>query len=134
MATIRRKKNNSSEVNSKHRDTGMAMVLLCLLAAYLFGPTQLYIVAIVLQVLTMTIPVVFKPLAGLWFGLSNVLGYVVSHIIIIILFYVVVTPVALIRRLMGADALRMREWKKDRHSVFKVRDKVYSADDLTKPY
>ena len=129
-----RSENHNSDVNSKYRDTGMAMVLLCLIAAYLFGPIQLYIAAIVLQILTMTIPAVFKPLSGLWFGLSNVLGYIVSNIILIILFYIVVTPIALIRRLMGADALKIREWKKNHHSAFKVRDKVYTADDLRKPY
>lgn len=120
--------------NSQSQETGMAMVLLCLLVAMLFDIPQLYPVAIVLQVVTMTIPLVFKPLSVIWFGLSRVLGFIVTNIILCTLFFFIVTPVAIVRRLLGSDPLTLKEWKKGRRSIFKVRDHLFESNELFKPY
>ncbi|AFH50426.1 Hypothetical protein IALB_2723 [Ignavibacterium album JCM 16511] len=42
-----------------------------------------------------------KPFHKLWIGLSLVLGFVMSRVILTILFYVVVTPIGLLAKLVG---------------------------------
>lgn len=118
------------------RDTGMAMVLICLLAMLVAGPEGWLPAAIVLLVVTMTWPKLFKPLAGFWFGLSHQLGKWVSKLILTLLFFIVVTPVAFVRQRMGADPLQLK-WQQNKAraaSAFIVRDKTFSAEDLERPY
>lgn len=116
------------------KDTGMAMVLICLLLGYWGKFPKFLGVSIVLLLITMAWPKAFRPLAGLWFGLSHVLSQVVSRIILTILFFLVVTPIGLIRRWSGADALQLKKWKKDSGSVFVVRKGPVQGKDLMEPY
>ncbi len=116
------------------KDTGMAMVLICLLLGY-FGKFPKFLgVSIVLLLLTMAWPKAFKPLAGLWFGLSHVMGNVVSKIILTLAFFLVVTPIGLIRRWMGADSLQLKKWKQGSDSVFVKRQGAVQDKDLLQPY
>ena len=116
------------------KDTGMAMVLICLLLGY-FGKFPKFLgVSIVLLLITMTWPKAFKPLAGLWFGLSHVMSQVVSKILLTVVFFVVVTPIGLIRRWTGADALQLKKWKQGSASVFVVRQGAIPDKDLLNPY
>jgi polyferredoxin len=116
------------------RDTGMAMVLICLLLAYWRGPSPFVPLGIALLLITMVWPRAFQPLAGLWFGFSHVIGLVASKVILSVLFFGLVTPIGLIRRWGGADSLQLKKWKKDRSSVFKVREGEVLPRDLANPY
>ena len=79
-------------------------------------------------------PRAFQPLAGLWFGLAHVLGTVMSTVILTILFFGLVTPIGFIRRLLGADSLQLKKWKKGQESVFAVRADLIQREDLQAPY
>ena len=120
--------------DNKPKDTGLAAVLILLLIAWFTDNTTWVMPAIVVLVLTMTIPVVFKPLAVVWFGLAGLLGHVVSTLILTVLFFIVLLPVGLIRKIGGADALRLREWKNGDQTAFIVREQHFTARDLEKPY
>ena len=124
----------TSATHDQARDTGMAMVLICLLLAY-WGRRPVFLpLAIVVLLVTMTVPRVFRPLAGLWFGLSHVLGNVVSKVVLTVIFFVLVTPIGLIRRWAGRDSLRLRQWKKGSGSVFVERQGAIAPEDLQNPY
>jgi hypothetical protein len=116
------------------KDTGMAMVLICLLLGYWGKFPKFLPVSLVLLIITMAWPKAFKPLAGLWFGLSHLLSSVVSRVILTLVFFLVVTPIGVIRRWTGADALQLKKWKKDQGSVFVVREGVIQGKDLLNPY
>lgn len=53
-------------------------------------------------------PRVLKIPSDLWARLSAVLGWVNSRVILLALFFLVLTPVGLVRRVFGADPLRLR--------------------------
>jgi len=112
----------------------MAMVLICLLLGYWGKFPKFLPVSLVLLILTMAWPNAFRPLAGLWFGLSHLLGQVVSRVILTVLFYLLVTPIGVIRRWSGADALQLKKWKQGRDSVFVVREGAIQGKDMTNPY
>jgi len=116
------------------RDTGMAMVLLCLVLGFLTDAGWLFKLAIPVLVLTMIAPRVYNPLAVVWLGLSYLLGTVISRILLTAVFFVVVLPVGLIRRMLGKDSLQLRQFGKGKESVMKVRDHMYVPADIDKPY
>ena len=116
------------------KDTGMAMVLICLLTAY-FGAYVLALeIAMLLLILNMVVPGIYRFMARIWFGIANVLGTVMSKVLLSILFFVMVTPVGMLRRMAGADPLQLRKWKNGDGSVFVVRDHLYAPDEIEKPY
>lgn len=116
------------------RDTGLALTLLCLIIVYVWQAYRLVPLAMVLLVITMVWPRAFQPLAGLWFGLAHLLGTIMSSVILTVLFFGLVTPIGLIRRVFGADALQLKKWKKDQDSVFAVRADLVKKQDLQAPY
>ena len=123
-----------SSTKEQAKDTGMAMVLICLLLGYWGKFPRFLPVSLALLLITMAWPNAFRPLAVLWFGLSHLLSRVVSRVILTVVFFVVVTPVALIRRLWGADALQLKKWKQDKSSVFVVREGPIQGKDMANPY
>ncbi len=116
------------------KDTGMAMVLICLLLGYWGKFPKFLSLSIALLLLTMVWPKAFRPLAGLWFGLSHLMSQVVSRIILTLLFFLIVTPIGLIRRWSGADSLQLKRWKKGDGSVFVGREGPIQGKDLMQPY
>jgi len=121
-------------IDNKPKDTGLAAALILMLITWFTADTLWVMPAIVALILTMTVPVVFKPLSVVWFGLADRLGHVVSTVILTLLFFAVLMPIGVIRRAFGADALGLKKWKNGNESVFVVRDHLFLAGDLEKPY
>ena len=123
-----------STTRDRSRDTGLAAVLILLIAHYATGRDVLATAALAVLVVAMTAPLVFKPLSVVWFGLSHVLGTVMSKVVLTVVFYLIVTPVALARRLLGYDTLLLRAFKSSEASVLRRRNHVFAAGDLERPY
>lgn len=116
------------------KDTGMAMVLICLLMVLIGHKQQFVGIAAVLLLVNMVKPMLFKPLAKLWLGLSHLMGTVMSKILLTVLFFIMVTPLGLIRRMLGRDSLQLKKWKRGSASVFRTRDHLFKADDIKHPF
>ncbi len=116
------------------KDTGMAMVLICLLIAFFGNIRFFYGMAIAILLINMTWSSFFKPVAKVWLGFSNLLGSVMSRILLGIVFLVLVLPVGFLRRAAGKDSLQLKKWKKDHASVFKTREHEFTSEDIKHPY
>ena len=116
-------------------DAGMALVLINLLIANVFFslPTVNYI-AIALLILTMSIPLILKPFAYLWFNFSHLLGAIVSKVLLSIIFFSIVTPIGLLVKIIRKDTLHLDSFKKSSESVFKIRNHLFIKKDLQYPY
>ena len=57
-------------------------------------------------------PYLLKPLNRLWFRFGLMLHAIVSPIVLIVLFFLVITPIGVVARLVGKDFLRLRFNKK----------------------
>jgi len=119
---------------SQCKDSGLALTLISLLLALVSSPKYFLPIGIGVLVVTMTAPALFKPFARVWFGLSHVLGTVVSRILLTLLFYILVTPVGFVRRLLGKDSMQLKSWKKGKTSVFHNRGHLFKRQDLDHPY
>ncbi len=67
-------------------------------------------------------PSVLKPIYILWMKLAFVLGWINARLILIIIFYLLFTPIGLIMRLFRADLLD-RKIEKNKDSYWKRREK-----------
>ena len=136
MDTFKQNKNSVKTPITKKQasDSGMALVLIALICLAVLKNDYFLWAAIVLLVLDMICPVIFKPFAFLWFGLSRVLGTVMSKIMLAVVFFLVVFPMGMIRRILGKDSLRLHQFRKEKTSVFAERNHEYTAADLDKPY
>ena len=123
-----------SITKEQSKDTGMAMVLLLLLFSAAFKRESLVTAAIVALVIDMTFPQLYRPVAVLWLGLSHLLGTVVSKILLTLVFFGVVTPVGLARKVLGFDSLKLRDFKSGENSVMIVRNHIFTGRDIEKPY
>jgi len=116
------------------KDTGMAMVLICLLFG-LLGQKHFFLkAAVVLLLLDMIWPAAYGPAAKLWLGLSHLLGTVMSKVLLTVLFFLIVTPVGIARRMAGKDSLQIKGWKTGKISVFRIRDHIFTSEDIHHPY
>ena len=124
------KKNN---LQQQAKDTGLAFVLICLII-YLFSEQRIWVIAAIFFLLVcMTFPNIYQPAARVWFGFSRFLGGIVSSIILTIIFYLVVTPIGLLRQRSGADAMNLKK-RGSKDSAFTERNITFSAADMEKPY
>jgi len=115
-------------------DTGMALTLICLIGGLLTGRDAWFWAATGALLVNMTVPGLYRFPARLWFGFSALLGTVMSKIILAVIFFGLVTPLALLRRMLGHDPMRLGQWKTGNGSVFVTRDHRYTAKDIQHPF
>lgn len=116
--------------NKQCNDAGLALVFIALLVALVGRYAWALPLAAGLTLLLMISPRPFALWARAWFGLSHVLGTVVSKILLSVVFYVVVLPIGALRRMLGKDSMRLKQWKQGEGSVFREREGKVGAADL----
>ena len=84
------------------------IVLFGLLLPWLFGhrlPLWPWIVAAVLAVWAMALPASLAPVYRGWMRVGMLLGFINTHIILFLLYYLIFLPLGLVIRLVGRDAM-----------------------------
>ncbi len=112
------------------KDAGQALILIGLIALYFSKQAWLLPALIAVTLLLMISPPLFRPFAALWFGLSELLGTVMSKVILGLVFFLVLTPMALLRGVMGKDPMQVKKWKQGRDSVYRDCNATVTAHDL----
>jgi hypothetical protein len=116
------------------RNTGMALALVFLLLFAFRKREALVFVAMVLLALDMIVPQVYKPVAVVWLGLSELLGAISSKVLLSIAFFILVVPIGLLRRLLGKDSLKLKAFKQDQGSVMSERNHKFVDEDIVRPF
>ena len=124
----------TSITKKQAKDAGMAVTLILLIIGFFTGNDIFYKIAIPVLIIDMIVPMFYYPFAIIWFGLSTLLGTVVSKILLSVVFFVLVLPIGLLRRLLGKDSLKLKDFKKTKKSVMKTRNQFFSPADLEKPF
>lgn len=90
---------------------------------------NLTMIAVVFIVLGVVLPLLLKPVYLLWMIFAVILGWIMTRVILCIIFYIIITPIGLITRLLGEDFLNLRKIKAD--SYWNYRD---SSEELNQNY
>ncbi|MGC1392449.1 MAG: hypothetical protein WA816_15545 [Bacteroidales bacterium] len=125
------KKNIIGITEKQSVEFGLVTILVTILLAIYLKQSYFVIAALFLTLVTLIVPVIFNPFAAIWFWLSRILSYVGSRVLLTIVFFIVVTPVGLIRRFLKRDNLNIDQFKKSTKSVLTDRDHIYTAADFT---
>jgi len=113
---------------------GMAAILVLLAFAIYRKDNNLMIAAFMLTLATIIVPILFFPFAVFWFALAEVLRRISTALLLGIVFFFIVMPVGLIRKVGGFDNLKLKEFKKGRQSVMIVRNHTFTSEDLTNTF
>lgn len=119
------------EITKKHCvEFGQVSTLVSIICILYLKNNNYAIAAFVLMLITIVAPIILYPFAFLWFALSKLLSTVSPAIILGVLFFLIVVPVGLLRKLFGKDGMRLKQFKKDKNSLLIVRDHWYRDSDL----
>ena len=123
-------------INDKQiRDSGMALSLICLIITLWFEKDLFLLLTMAALVVTMTIPIIFKPFAFIWINLSRYIGIVISKGLLTVIFFGLVIPIGAILKMIGKDSMYTRKWKDGNStSVMIKRDHIYTSKDLNNPF
>jgi len=86
--------------------------------------------ALVVGLITLLAPHLLRPLNKAWFLLGQLMGKIVSPLVLGIIFFVLITPIALMTRLFGRDELRIKKQSIDSYWI--QRDPVGPTSDSFK--
>ena len=79
------------------------------------------------------IPILLKPIYILWMTFAVILGWVMTRVVLSLVFYLIITPIALITRLIGKDFLTLKSKKLE--SYWNNRDSSIELNqDYTKQF
>jgi hypothetical protein len=123
-----------SMLHNRSAEVGLAVTLLLLIAEYFSGTRHFLLTAIITLILAILWPGFFQPLVKVWFAASERIGAVASKIILTIIFFALVLPIGVIRRMSGYDSMKLKQWKKDGASVLVDRNHEYASKDFETPY
>ena len=125
---------NKNPTREQCKDTGIILGIFFLYFSIRNANNTLFLVTFLILVLVIIFPMIFKYLAILWFGFSHLLGTVMTKILLTIIFYLVVAPVSMIRKLMKKDGMNLKGFKSSTKSVWIDRDQEITKKDLFKPF
>ena len=118
-------KNIKSE-KSDLRKFGITIgVILFIIAGFLFWKEKesfqiLFTFGLTFCILGIVIPFILKPIYWVWMIFATILGWIMTRVILSLLFYIIVTPIGLISRLFGKQFLELR-WDKSKESYWNFR-------------
>lgn len=107
-------KRESEEEGSSNRALGFIFAAVFLIVAvgplFVGRPIRFWslLVSVAFGLVALVVPAVLAPLNWLWTKFGLLLHKIVSPLVLGIMFYLVVTPMALVMRLLGKDHLRLR--------------------------
>lgn len=117
----------------KNTEFGVLLALVLVVISFWFS-VDLTIVTVITLLITLLAPGLYTPLSWFWFRFGEGLGFVVSRIILFLLFFGVITPIGWIRRRMQKDPFRLKQFHKSSDSVFILQEKKYKPQDLEKQF
>ena len=118
-------KNIKSE-KSDLRKFGITIgVILLIIAGFLFWKEKesfqiLFTFGVTLCILGIAIPFILKPIYWVWMIFATILGWIMTRVILSLLFYIIFTPIGLILRFFGKQFLELR-WDKSKESYWNFR-------------
>ena len=109
------KPNHPPQLPSERRFGLLFTVVFALVGIYAHfkGWQQTYVISLaglsgLIVLITIAAPKLLAPFNRLWFQLGQLMGRIVSPIVLGAIFFLILTPVAVVTRLFGRDELRLK--------------------------
>ncbi len=96
--------------------------------AWVFNVPVLVRIALVIGAISIFIPPAARAIEWAWFKIALALGWVNSRILLSIIYFAFLMPIAWLSRLFTKDPLALKKEKRD--TLFITRDHLYTGKDL----
>ncbi len=111
----------------------IGIILLILSGLLMFYEKEFYQAIAILSSafigLGLILPILLKPIYFVWMVFAAILGWIMTRVILSLVFYLIITPIGLITRIIGEDFLALK--KKNLDSYWNHRD---SSIELNQDY
>lgn len=87
----------------------------------------LFLISFAIGILSLVSKLFLRSIIWAWFSLAMVLGFVMSRVLLSLIFYLFLFPIAMLSRIGSKNGLQL---KKPSQSVFIKRNHVYTKEDL----
>ena len=135
LQEIKNIKTGKKDIRSFGITFGIILLVVSLLLFYYDNETYeiVAIIAVVFIGVGLIIPILLKPFYIIWMTFAVILGWVMTRVILSIIFYLVMTPIGLITRFLGEDFLALK--KIDSSSYWTQRDlRIEKSQDYEKQF
>ena len=100
-------------------------IILLIISGFLFWKEkesfQIFLaIGIILFLTSISIPIFLKPVYWIWMIFATILGWIMTRVILSLLFYIIFTPIGLTLRFFGKKFLELR-WDKSKESYWNFR-------------
>lgn len=103
----------------------MGLVLLW----FIYQLKWLLAIALIIGIIGLFFNALATGITWFWYKLSDILGFVMSKLLLSIVFFVILFPIALLSRLFNKNTLQLKK-KTDLESYWKLRNHEYTAKDM----
>lgn len=115
-------------MQSDRYKTILVIVTGLLAIAWIFDIPLLGKIAVVIGAISIFVPAAARGIEWVWFKIALGLGWVNSRILLSVIYFVFLLPIAWLSRLFTKDPLALRKDK--RATLFVTRDHLYTGKDL----
>jgi hypothetical protein len=115
-------------VQSDKYKTILVIVTGLLALAWIFDIPLLGKIAVVIGAISIFFPAAARGIEWVWFKIALGLGWINSRILLSVIYFVFLLPIAWLSRLFTKDPLSLRKDK--RATLFVTRDHLYTGKDL----
>lgn len=120
-------------MDKKQYQSLLVLVLGFLALGFMFQKLEfLKLVALILGIISIAVPPMGVLVLKGWDYLGMALGWINSRILLSLVFYLILTPIALFSRLFSKDKLKLKQ--KNRETMWTERNHIYSKSDLSNPW
>lgn len=111
--------------------TQLVIVTGLLVIAAIFQDETFAYLSLIIGVLSIAIKPIGDRIVWAWYKLAELLSKVMNPLILGVLYFLFITPIALLFRLFGNDPLRLKD---NKGSLFEIRDHTFKKEDLVNPW
>lgn len=111
--------------------TQLVIVVGLLVLAAIFDDEYPAYIALIIGLICLVIPPAGHWIVWGWYKLALILSRVMNPLVLGIVYFFFISPIAILFRLFGNDPMRLKD---NKGSMYEIREKTYTKEDLEKPW
>lgn len=120
-------------MNSKRNFEAVLVIIVGLIIIYLISHNDVFlIIGLSLGIVVLLFNKSAEYISKFWYGIGELLGKIISPLILAIIFYFFLFPLSLLYRIGKKDPLAIK--RKERISIWRQRDHLFTKTDMEKPF
>ena len=135
LEEIKNIKSDKTELKKFGITIGGALLIISLFLFIYEKPSTPYFIGVglVFQIVAQIFPTLFLPIQKIWMAFAVVMGFVMTRVILAILFYIIITPISFISKIFGKDFLNLKI-EKEKKSYWNLRNEEYKQSSTEKQF